>query len=271
MSENTSITELSSQYTAQVTADLERNAKEQERIADEVAALNEQLAALQRDHAVLLSIKQAIHAAPAPADRTETSDESATVPAPRKRAAAAKTSKSAASATSTTSATSAKDAKDAKDAESATTGKATKADKATKSAVGKRPAADKSATKSVSKSRAATAKKTVSGEKPADKAAVSKTEAPKAAQPTLVDLVRRHLGEQSEPRSAAEVTTALGQAHPERNVKTTVIRTTLEGLVAKNQAQRSKQGTSVFYTVADAPGTSASSKSEGAQPVAVDA
>ncbi|GAA3785447.1 hypothetical protein ACFS5L_17700 [Streptomyces phyllanthi] len=73
----------------------------------------------------------------------------------------------------------------------------------------------------------------------------------KTAQPTLVELVRRHLAEQSEPRSAAEIATALGQDHPERGIKATVIRTTLEGLVAKNQAQRTKQGNSVFYTTPD--------------------
>ncbi|MEU6098600.1 hypothetical protein [Streptomyces sp. NPDC047079] len=49
----------------------------------------------------------------------------------------------------------------------------------------------------------------------------------------------------------AEVATALGQAHPERGIKTTVVRTTLEGLVAKNQAKRTKQGASVFYTAPD--------------------
>ncbi|MDH6455490.1 hypothetical protein M2155_007989 [Streptomyces sp. SAI-119] len=80
----------------------------------------------------------------------------------------------------------------------------------------------------------------------------STAEAPAAqsAQPTLVDLVREHLTGQSEPRSAAEITTALEQLHPDRTVKTTVVRTTLEGLVAKNQAQRTKQGKSVYYTTA---------------------
>ena len=81
----------------------------------------------------------------------------------------------------------------------------------------------------------------------------AKDEASKSAQPTLVELIRRHLGEQSEPRSAAEVATALGQAHPERGIKTTVVRTTLEGLVARSQAHRTKQGTSVFYTAPDSP------------------
>ncbi|MFI6441694.1 hypothetical protein [Streptomyces sp. NPDC050759] len=70
--------------------------------------------------------------------------------------------------------------------------------------------------------------------------------------PTLVDLVREHLAAQREPRSAAEISTALGREYPERTIKATVVRTTLEGLVARNQAQRTKQGTSVFYTSPDA-------------------
>jgi hypothetical protein len=83
-------------------------------------------------------------------------------------------------------------------------------------------------------------------------ASASTTSAPT---PTLVDLVREHLAGQTEPRSAAEITTALGQQHPERTIKTTVVRTTLEGLVAKSQAERTKQGASVFYT---APGSAGS-------------
>ncbi|MGI5041680.1 hypothetical protein ACM9HB_35195, partial [Streptomyces sp. JAC128] len=47
--------------------------------------------------------------------------------------------------------------------------------------------------------------------------------------------------------------TALGQAHPDRNIKTTVVRTTVEGLVAKSHAQRTKQGSSVYYTTTNTP------------------
>ncbi|QDQ15806.1 hypothetical protein [Streptomyces spectabilis] len=76
---------------------------------------------------------------------------------------------------------------------------------------------------------------------------------PKSAEgPTLIELVRGHLGQQAEPRSAAEVTTALTQGHPERTIKTTVVRTTLEKLVAKGQAQRTRQKNSVFYSTPDA-------------------
>lgn len=90
------------------------------------------------------------------------------------------------------------------------------------------------------------------------KATVKEPAAPpvSATAPTLVDLVREHLAGQSEPRSAAEITTALEQQHPDRTIKTTVVRTTLEGLVAKSQAQRTKQGTSVFYTAPEAAGSS---------------
>ncbi|OAH11720.1 hypothetical protein STSP_48890 [Streptomyces jeddahensis] len=92
-----------------------------------------------------------------------------------------------------------------------------------------------------------TATKKSAAKKPANKAADAK-----ASQPTLVELIRRHLTEQSEPRSAAEVATTLATAHPQRGIKPTVVRTTLEGLVAKNQAQRTKQGASVYYTAPNA-------------------
>ncbi|MGV9567740.1 hypothetical protein [Streptomyces sp. NPDC003480] len=198
MSITTSGTELTSQYAAQVTSDLERNAKEQERISAEITALQEQLAALQHDHSVLMQVQQVLGLSPAPVQPTAGSD-GAAVPTPRKKASA-----------------------------EPGTGKRTRAKKA---------AGTQGAT---------------TGKKSAAKKPTSKAAAAKAAQPTLVELVRSHLTEQSEPRSAAEVASALGQAHPERGIKITVVRTTLEGLVAKNQAQRTKQGASVFYT---APGT----------------
>lgn len=97
-----------------------------------------------------------------------------------------------------------------------------------------------------------TAKKASAAKAPA-KAAGAKSAGAKAAGPTLVELVRRHLVAQSEPRSAAEVSAALAQDHPERPVRTTVVRNTLEGLVAKQQAQRTKQGSSVYYTAVGSP------------------
>ena len=72
-----------------------------------------------------------------------------------------------------------------------------------------------------------------------------------ATTPTLVELVTTDLTEHSEPRSAAEIATALTQAHPERKIQTTVVRGTLEALVAKGRSLRSKQGRAVFYSAAE--------------------
>ncbi|MFD4260110.1 hypothetical protein ACFWR9_21440 [Streptomyces sp. NPDC058534] len=237
MSESTtqSATQLASQYSVQVTDDLERNVKEQERVSAELTALQQQLAALQHDHALLVSVQQALGVtAPEPATAA------ATVPAPRDSAPAEPATRGR--SRSKKAATAPKRADAAKPGvKQATKPSATKpAAKAAAKQV------DKPATKQAGK--ATTKAATKAAAKPAAKKAPAQT----AAQPTLVELVRTHLVDASEPRSAAEVTTALGKAHAERNVKTTVVRTTLEGLVAKNQAQRTKQGSSVYYTATDA-------------------
>lgn len=77
------------------------------------------------------------------------------------------------------------------------------------------------------------------------------------AKPTLVDLVCSHLSGQSEPRSAVEVTEDIARSHPDRQAKITVVRATLESLVAQGRVRRSKQGRSVFYssTTQSAPST----------------
>ncbi|MFE9680596.1 hypothetical protein [Streptomyces sp. NPDC006285] len=204
MPENqTSTTELTSQYIAQVTSDLERNTKEQDRIAADITALQEQLLALQHDHTVLVTMQDALGGA-------------------RPASGTAKTAPSVPSQASAP-------AKQPKQARQQA--------KETKEATKKAPAA--------------TAKKTVA-KKPVTKKPAARKPAAKApnttAQPSLVDLIRTHLEQQKEPRSAAEITTALTAAHPDRTIKTTVVRTTLENLVARSSAHRNKQGTSVFYT-----------------------
>jgi hypothetical protein len=182
-------TELTSQYSAQVAGDLERNLKEQDRLSGEIEALQAQLAAVRHDHTVLVNIQQALGVTAEPA-----TEPVATVPSPRK--------------------------------------------KATTTDTARQTAAKKTAT---------------TGRKRTGKKNAAKSQAASSPRPTLVELVRAHLADQNEPRSAAEVTTALTQQHPDRTIKTTVVRTTLEGLVAKNHAQRTKQGSSVFYTAPDAP------------------
>ncbi|MBT2409935.1 hypothetical protein J7I94_05090 [Streptomyces sp. ISL-12] len=212
MSETASTaTELASQYAAQVTGDLERNAKEQERLSSEITTLQEQLAALQRDHSVLVNIQQALGSTRTPAEETVAPD-TAAVPSPRKKSTPAE----------------------------GTGGKQTRAKKSApqqRKAEKKAPPAGKSAAKPAARTAAKSA---------------TKSAAKKPAAPTLGELILGVLAEQTEPRSAAEVATALGEAHADRTVKTTVVRNTLENLVARNQVQRTKQGSSVFYTVSEA-------------------
>nr|WP_033274506.1 hypothetical protein [Actinospica acidiphila] len=306
MSDHSTVaTDLTSQYVAQVTNDLERNAKEQERVGAEIAELQQQLAALRRDHALLVKMRHALDLAAGsaadavsaeegvptteavedgavaepvsatassagrtaePAEQTAASGR-ATVPAPRnrsavksgaekpkrKKATAGRSTAPAKSGAAAKTSGSVKAAGAAKTADTAKAGSTAKADGGSKPTGSAKPAGAKSARKPATPKPATP--------KPAGKASAVKAprKAPaKAAEraqgdaPKLVDLVRRHLDEQKEPRSAAEVATALGQAHPGRTVKVTVVRSTLEGLVARNQAQRSKQGTSVFYTAPDA-------------------
>ncbi|MBE4737375.1 hypothetical protein [Streptomyces caniscabiei] len=281
-------TDLKTQYTAQVATDLERNAKEQERLIGEIDALQEQLLSLRQDHAVLVNMQQALGVAapePTPAAEEVTTPSvprQKTAPAPeagkRTRARKAEPSQggkgtrkatatqTAGPRTATTKTTTAKTTSPKTESPKAESPKPTaaKTTTATKTVTTKASTA-KSGTAKASDDKASTAKpaagKTAASKPPATKTAASKTAAKTAtatataekAQPTLVELIRRHLTEQSEPRSAAEVATALTQAHPDRRIQTNVVRTTLEGLVAKSNAQRVKQGSSVYYTGPDAP------------------
>ncbi|MEU3852260.1 hypothetical protein [Streptomyces sp. NPDC029554] len=226
----TATTELASQYIAQVSGDLEANVKEQERISAEIASLQEQLASLQHDHGVLLSMQQALGISQAAAASAAAEATSATVPAPRgKKDGTAAGGKQKAGRSTATS------------AKKTARKPAAKKTATTRTAAG-RTAPAKTATAKTAPAKGATAKTATA------KTGAAKTGAAKTAEPTLVELIRRHLGEQKEPRSAAEVSTALGQAHPERDISAKVVRLTLEGLVAKSQAERSKQGRSVFYS-----------------------
>ncbi|MER7811604.1 hypothetical protein [Streptomyces sp900116325] len=222
-------TGLTSQYIAQVTGDLERNVKEQERISAEIEALQQQLGALQHDHSVLVSMREALGGANA-ADEADTT---AAPTVPRQATAEPLQSKPKKAA--------------------ATNAKTT---------ASKKSAAKAPSTKAPSaKASSATAPSAKAPSAKASSAKASSAKAPKTdTKPTLVNLIRSHLEQQSEPRSATEVSAALTQDHPDRGVKTTVVRTTLEGLVAKSQAQRTKQGSSVFYTA------TAASESAAAEP-----
>ncbi|WP_328687723.1 hypothetical protein OHA74_54880 [Streptomyces phaeochromogenes] len=185
-------TELKTQYAAQVTADLERNTKEQERIGTEVAELQEQLSALQHDHALLVNLQRTL-GTESPAHTGPGAEESI---------------------------------------------------KAAPSVPRQTPAEPNPGGRR--KKTAAAKPKKAEAKSPGSKAST-----PAAKPPTLVGLIHTHLSQQTEPRSAAEITTALVQAHPDRDIKATVVRTTVEGLVAKGRVHRTKQGSSVFYTAVE--------------------
>ncbi len=183
---------LKSQYTAQVEEDLERNAKERDRLTSEVAALRDQLAALEEDHTLLLGVRRAL------ADGSDAGGHLSVTPT--RPATAAKLPR-------------ARKPKKAADA----------------------PRTGKRAT-----ARTATAK-----DSPA------KDSSDKTA--TWADLITDTMTRHAEPRSATEIADALTHAHPGRTVQTTVVRNTLEALVAKGHAVRSKQSRSVFYAAAGTP------------------
>ncbi|WP_327397950.1 BlaI/MecI/CopY family transcriptional regulator [Streptomyces phaeochromogenes] len=195
-------TELKTQYAAQVAADLERNTKEQERIGAEVAALQEQLSALQHDQSLLVNLQRTLGAESLEAGSSKEESVTAAKPSLPRQASAE--------------------------------------------------------TKSGRRKKATAAKP----KKAAAKTAEPKESSPAAKLPTLVELIHNHLGRQSEPRSSAEISTALTQAHPDRDIKPKVVRTTVEGLVAKGHVQRTKQGSSVFYTAAETPAADNSAEQE---------
>ncbi|MFF1257557.1 hypothetical protein ACFVZT_12100 [Streptomyces sp. NPDC058321] len=157
-------TGLASQYIAQVTGDLERNIKEQERLGAEIDALQQQLGALQHDHSVLVSMQEALGGAN-PAGEADTTAEPTV---PRQAIAVPRHIKPTKAATTSANATAAK-----RSAARASSAKAPPA---------KAPNAD--------------------------------------TNPTLINLIRCHVEQQSEPLSTTEVSAALTQAYPDAGSRT---------------------------------------------------
>ncbi|MFE2923010.1 hypothetical protein [Streptomyces goshikiensis] len=214
-------TTLKSQYADKVTADLELNTAEQERIRDEIASLQERLTALEQDHELLIGMRAAL------------GDTLAVVPGPR---ADKKTPTSAG-------------AKGRKTAASATT--ATPAKKAPNKA-----SANKTPAKKATVKKATPAKATPAKAIPA-KATAKEADTPGETRAPLTGLIHQHLSAQKEPKTAGEITQALAAAHPERLLNGNLVRTTTERLVARALVERSKQGSTVYYTAVPAKGTAA--------------
>ncbi|WP_217560960.1 hypothetical protein [Streptomyces sp. GbtcB6] len=168
-------TELASEYSARIAQDLELNTAEQDRLATEIAALEERLRAVRENRVVLERLQRAL------------------------------TPQATASAPGTAEAAEVTDAVEA----------------------------------------AVPHQRTEPGPNRGDSAQPS----PTGTKPSLVEAVHTYLAEQREPRSATDVAEAIRAGQPGRTIKTTVIRTTLENLVARNRARRTKQGRAVFYTL----------------------
>ncbi|MGW3127506.1 hypothetical protein [Streptomyces sp. NPDC001076] len=177
-------TELASAYSARIAQDLEANTQEQDRLATEIAALEEQLRAVRENRVVLERLQQAL------------------------------TPQAAATASVPVSASGTADA-------------------------------DTDAVVPHQRTEAAPNRRAVAKPSPAE------------TKPSLVEAVHAYLAQQREPRSATDVAEAIRAAQPGRTIKTTVIRTTLENLVARNRARRTKQGRAVFYTLSTPEGPEA--------------
>ncbi|MFK0216622.1 hypothetical protein ACIQWN_00360 [Streptomyces vinaceus] len=220
---------LKSQYAEKVAADLDLNTGEQERIRQEIASLQERLAGLEQDHALLVGMRAALGDVVTP------------VPAPR---AGRKTAPAAAVTAAPAKRTPAKGTPAKKETAGKPTVKKETAGKPTvKKATVKKAAAKPAAAKPTAAGGKATAAKTAAKEPAKAKAVTSKEK-----QVPLTELIHRHLSGQAEPRTAREIAQALKAADPDRSVSDNLVRTTTERLVARSLAERVKQGATVYYT-----------------------
>ncbi|WP_406388587.1 hypothetical protein [Streptomyces sp. NBC_00211] len=217
---------LKSQYAEKVTADLDLNTAEQERIREEIASLQERLAGLEQDHVLLVGMRAALGDVAA----------AVSVPAPR-------AGKKAVTATAVKQA-SVKQAS----VKQASVKQAPVKQAPVKQAAAKNAPAKKAAAKKAS-GRKSTAVKAAAKE-PVKATAVTSEEkaASKEKQVPLTELIHRHLSGQAEPKTAREIAQVLKVAHPDRSVSDNLVRTTTERLVARSLAERVKQGATVYYT-----------------------
>ncbi|MFF3429296.1 hypothetical protein [Streptomyces sp. NPDC002602] len=235
---------LKSQYADKVTADLDLNTAEQDRIRGEITSLQERLAGLEQDHELLVGMRAALgdNALAVPGPRT--GKKPAAVTAPTRKQTGAKTAATGSAKKSTATKTS-----------SAPKSTATKST-ATKSTAPKSATTKAAAPKSTETKAAAVVaepKQSAAKQSAAKPAAAKKPVAKKAAssdknQVPLTELIHQHLTGQTEPKTAAEISQALAVAHPDRSLNDNLVRTSTERLVARSLAERAKQGSTVYYT-----------------------
>ncbi|MGW6976180.1 hypothetical protein [Streptomyces sp. NPDC054952] len=230
---------LKSQYADKVTADLDLNTAEQDRIRGEITSLQERLAGLEQDHELLVGMRAAL------------GDNALAVPGPR-------TGKKPATAVKATTPT-----RKQTGAKTATTGSvkkstATKTSSAPKSTATKSTTAkakatapkstEAKATGAVAESKQSAAKPVAAKQPVAKKPVAKKAAAADKNQVPLTELIHQHLTGQTEPKTAAEISQALAVAHPDRSLNDNLVRTSTERLVARSLVERAKQGSTVYYT-----------------------
>ncbi|MFE2875298.1 hypothetical protein ACFXG6_00280 [Streptomyces roseus] len=220
---------LKSQYAEKVAADLDLNTGEQERIRQEIASLQERLAGLEQDHALLVGMRAALGDVVTP------------VPAPR---AGGKTTTAVAGTAAGTAAaakkTAARKAAVRKPAAKTATGRKKPAVKAAPAEPAKAVKAESAKAEPVKPAKARLVK---AAKEPAE----AKDTAAKEKQVPLTELIHRHLSGQAEPKTAREIAQALKAADPARSISDNLVRTTTERLVARSLAERVKQGATVYY------------------------
>ncbi|MCX5071584.1 hypothetical protein OHA84_33395 [Streptomyces sp. NBC_00513] len=233
---------LKSQYADKVTADLDLNTAEQDRIRGEITSLQERLAGLEQDHELLVGMRAAL------------GDNALAVPGPRtgkKPATAVKattpTRKQTGAKTATTGSVKKSTATKTSSAPKSTTAKST----ATKSTTAKATApksTEAKATAAVAESKQSAAKPVAAKQPVAKKPVAKKAAAADKNQVPLTELIHQHLTGQTEPKTAAEISQALAVAHPDRSLNDNLVRTSTERLVARSLVERAKQGSTVYYT-----------------------
>ncbi|MGK5728578.1 hypothetical protein [Streptomyces sp. URMC 124] len=247
-------TSLKDQYTAQVTADIERVSQEREHVRTEISALQQRLETLEADHRQLLQLRATLTGEPAAAAQRPAPEGAAAQPkssaskAGEPRADERKTGESKAGQSK---------AGESKTGDSKTGDSKTGDSKTGDSKAGERKTGEKAgAGAKVPRPRSS---------QPAARARVERRGAKAGrGEVTWGELLLSYLAGEQEPKSVAEITHGVSTAHPARTVQAAVVRNTLEALVAQDKVQRRKQARSVTYSVVGQQQEAAAEPSEKA-------
>ncbi|MGV9253611.1 hypothetical protein [Streptomyces sp. NPDC003697] len=214
MTDETSATTIQDRYAQQVTADLEKNRAEQQEVTTQLQLLQTRLEQLRSEETWLAGV-QASLAGPGGAQDSSPADDGA-------ECGSSETPEQASLPQQL--------------------GRGRK--KVAQPAGGRRTAQKRTA--------AETATKKVTAKKTSAQAAGAKSAVSTAATPALGVLLKAILdGHAGEPRTALEIGEELERRYPERARNVTIVRNTLERLVAKGEIERTRQKRTVLYSSTD--------------------